>query len=83
MILLDISDNEPKHMQIVDQIQSLCLAHKVTTSNLRHDPVMIAYGKEYRGTTQIMDGLVELEQLVEKWYECQCDKYEDTLPANT
>jgi len=77
MVHLIISEKDPKQMTIVDGIKSLSLAHQIRFESQRIEPLMIAYGKEYEGFYPINIGLIELEKLVEGWYECRCDKYEN------
>ncbi len=76
MIILKISDKLPDHKAIIESIQSMCLRHRIEYTLTTETPIMIAYGKEYKGMSSIMEGIAEIEILVQSWYECRCDKYE-------
>ncbi|MGB3585208.1 MAG: hypothetical protein WBA23_01650 [Tunicatimonas sp.] len=75
MIILNIHHTDPEQHKIAQKIQSMSLAHRVNISEQPVLPVMTAYDKEYVGLEAIATGILELEQLVEDWYECRCDKY--------
>lgn len=76
MIHLTINDKDPSQLEILNQIRSKALAHQSTLSETPTEPVMIAYGEKYIGLGSIREGLSEINQLHEKWYECRCDKFE-------
>jgi len=76
MILLKIAKEIPEQIATLERIQSMSLAHKVEYIKPSDPPEMVAYGEIYKGIKSINECIYELEDFVDAWYECRCDKFE-------
>jgi len=77
MIYLKLSEEQPKQKELLDIILSMSLAHKLELKDPTEDPLMIAFGKTYKGIDSIKEGITEIESVHEQWYACRCDMFED------
>jgi len=76
MIELTISATNPKHQDVLERIESMTLAKRVTYAEV-DQPTIKEGDQEYRGLEAMRKYLDEMEAVLAQWYECRCDKYED------
>ncbi len=76
MIILRYNPQIPEQEAFKNSIESMTLAHRYEIIDPTEIPMMIAYGKEYKGISSISRGILELEQLLITWNQCRCDMFE-------
>ena len=76
MIELQISPNIDCHLHLKERLEEMSLARKVIESKKTKIPLLKEGGEIYTGCKEINFFLDKYESIVEKWYECRCDKYE-------
>jgi hypothetical protein len=76
MIELHISENNPFSNEIIRRLEELSLSKRAFTQP-EDDKVMLVHnGTTYEGRDSILKYIHELEEFLDKWYECTCDKFD-------
>lgn len=77
MIELQISSKIECHILLKERLEKMSLARNVIESTETKTPLLKEGADTYKGCEDINAFLTKYESLVDQWYACRCDKYEE------
>jgi hypothetical protein len=77
MITLLYAELTPQMLYFQERLKELALTHQLCKQEDLREPELRYGSDQVRGEAAIAAYLDELEVLVQQWYACRCDKYED------
>lgn len=72
MIKLEIPREDEPHLDLVDKLTELAIAHQVKTSSSLKKAILLDGTTRFEGLDKIAAYLEETKQELQKWWYCAC-----------